>query len=50
MQNKIGLLEFSTELKIAMEDIFVAMVSQTENKIKVRFMNGQEFIVSIEEV
>lgn len=50
MQKKISLEEFTKELKIAIEDIFIATVFQTENILCVKFPNGQEFTILPEEV
>lgn len=50
MQDKTSVENFTLELKMAMEDIFIAKIAQTDNKIKVQFLSGQEFVVSVEEV
>ena len=49
MQNKISLEEFMIELRTAIEDVFIAKITQTDNKIMVQFLSGQEFVLSVEE-
>ena len=48
MQNTIKVEEFVWEIKTALEDIFVANIHICEGKIEIGFLNGQKFIVSVE--
>lgn len=50
MENKIKREELLEELKIAIEDIFVAGITKTEGQIRLQFLNGQQFLLTIEEV
>lgn len=49
MENKIKREELLEELKIAIEDIFVAGITKTEGQIRLQFLNGQQFLLTIEE-
>lgn len=49
MENKIKQEELLEELKIAIEDIFVAGITKTEGQIRLQFLNGQQFLLTIEE-
>ncbi len=50
MQEKITKQELLTEMKVALEDEFVASVTEEEDGIALRFLNGQKFRLSVEEV
>ena len=38
-----------TEIKVALEDLFVAEINEEEGKILLKFENGQKFALLLEE-
>lgn len=38
-----------TEIKVALEDLFVAEINEEEGKLLLKFENGQSFTLSLEE-
>ena len=50
MQNTIQLKDLLLELKCAIEDLFIAQIVERQQEIELHFLNGQKFVVKIEEV
>ncbi len=46
---KIQINEFIEQVKVALQDEFVAKLETTENGVTVEFLNGQKFDVTIKE-
>ena len=46
---KIKAENLATEIKEALEEVFVAELTQKQENILLRFLNGQKFILSIKE-
>ena len=44
---KIDVEELTLQIKLALQDVFDANVSQDERAIKMLFDNGQEFLIEI---
>lgn len=44
---KIDVKELTLQIKLALQDVFDANVSQDERTIKMLFDNGQEFLIEI---
>ena len=47
---KIQKENLMNELVVALKDVFVAEVSQNENVLTVKFVNGQKFSLQVEEI
>ena len=47
--DKIQINNLTTEIKVALEEVFVAEITQTQGKILLKFENGQQFTLSVEE-
>jgi hypothetical protein len=48
MQNRIKVVDLIAEIKTSLEDMFIANIRISEGKIEIGFLNGQKFIVSVE--
>ena len=48
-QPQISTQDFTKEIYLALNDLFIGKISQSENSIKVGFLNGQKFAISIAE-
>jgi hypothetical protein len=46
---KLTVKEVLEEVKCAMDDCFVARIKQEENRLEIRFLNGQIFYLHITE-
>ena len=49
MQKTITKDGLTEEIKAAMEDVFVAKINVTDGKIEMQFVNGQSFVLTVEE-
>ncbi len=46
---KIKTENLATEIKAAISDLFVAEVTEDAGEIHLKFVNGQEFVLSVKE-
>ena len=49
-KNKMQKEDLLIEIAVAMKDLFVAQVSTDEQGISLRFLNGQQFLLSLQEI
>lgn len=49
MQEKIKVESLTAEIKAALGEVFVAQVTESQGEIRLKFINGQEFILSVKE-
>ena len=50
MRMKIKSEELAKEVALAVKDVFVANVEYADDKIEIVFLNGQKFVLAVEEV
>ncbi len=50
MENKIEVKSLTAEIKAAISDVFVAQVTENQGEILLQFVNGQKFILSLQEI
>lgn len=49
MQETIKIENLAAEIKAALGEVFVANVTESKGELRLHFLNGQEFVLSIKE-
>ena len=50
MQNTIEQSELIMEVKTAIEDVFIAKIAEEQNGIVLNFLNGQKYLITVQEI